>query len=202
MPMRRATRKRLQALIEDPENDAVLVLNVQTALASSRRYRACGLRRHRCRAKTPRRIRKPVLTCWIGSDDPIDRIFRDAHLPHYSTEVDAVRGFFHLARRSELMQSLMTRPAALPDDFTGDAQAVRKLVEVARREGRNWLNPAETNAVLDAYAIPTVPLHKAADPKPRRRRPGNICKAVSRWRSKSCPPTFRTNPMSTACGSI
>ncbi len=59
----------------------------------------------------------------------------------------------------------MTRPAAAPDDFTADAQAVRKLVEGARREGRNWLNPVETNAVLDAYAIPTVPLHKAADPK-------------------------------------
>ncbi len=94
-----------------------------------------------------------------------------------------MRGFSHLARRSELLQSLMTRPAAAPDDFSGDAEAVRKLVEGARREGRNWLNPVETNAVLDAYAIPTVPLHKAADPKAAARGgAANICKAGSRWR--------------------
>jgi acetyltransferase len=154
----------LQALIEDKENDAILVLNVQTALASSAdtAHAVCDViaagRKHLVHPK-------PVLTCWIGSNDSIDRIFRDAGLPHYPTEVEAVRGFSHLARRSELLQSLMTSPAAVPDDFTADAQAVRKLVEGARREGRNWLNPAETNAVLDAYAIPTVPLYKAADPK-------------------------------------
>jgi acetyltransferase len=154
----------LQALIEDKANDAVLVLNVQTALASSAdtAHAVCDvIAAERKRLPHP----KPVLTCWIASNDAIDRIFRDAHLPHYATEVEAVRGFSHLARRSELLQSLMTRPAAVPDDFTADAETVCKLVEGARREGRNWLNPAETNAVLDAYAIPTIPLHKAADPK-------------------------------------
>ncbi len=53
-PMRRAIREALQALIEDKENDAVLVLNVQTALASSADTAQCGLRRHRRRAKTSR----------------------------------------------------------------------------------------------------------------------------------------------------
>ncbi len=158
----------LQALIEDNENDAVLVLNVQTALASS--ADTANAVRDVVVAERKRLVHpKPVLTCWIGSNNSVDGAFRNSRIPHYPTEIEAVRGFSHLARRSELQQSLMARPAAAPDDFTGDADAVRKLVEGARREGRNWLNPAETNAVLEAYAIPTIPLHKAADPEAARK---------------------------------
>jgi acetyltransferase len=58
----------------------------------------------------------------------------------------------------------MNPPAAAPDDFTGDDMSVRAIVEGARREGRDWLDPLETDDVLKAYAIPSVPLRKAGDP--------------------------------------
>lgn len=153
----------LEALIDDPHNDAIVILDVQTALASSLDTAKAvsevivGERSHRVNVK-------PVLTSWIGAPEQVEAVFRAAHVPHYATEVEAVRGFAHLARRGELLQSLMNPPAAAPDDFAGDDKAVRAIVEDARRDGRNWLDPLETDAVLKAYDIPSVPLRKAGNP--------------------------------------
>ncbi|MGV3633753.1 MAG: GNAT family N-acetyltransferase, partial [Pseudorhodoplanes sp.] len=91
----------------------------------------------------------------------VETVFRTARVPHYETEIEAIGGFSHLARRAELLQSLMARPPAAPDDFKGDEKAVRAIVEAARDEGRDWLDPFETDAVMTAYGIPSVPLRKA-----------------------------------------
>jgi acetyltransferase len=154
----------LQALIEDPQNDAVLVLDVQTALASSldtAKAVSDVIVRERSRRVYP----KPVLTSWIGAPPEVEAVFRSARIPHYATEIEAVRGFSHLARRSELLKSLLETPAASPDDFSGNDKKVRAIATEARREGRNWLDPVETDAVLQAYGIPSVPLRKAATPE-------------------------------------
>ncbi len=154
----------LQALLEDKQNDAILILNVQTALASSTDTATaiCGvIATERARLIHP----KPVLTCWIGAGEKVEAIFRENRVPHYPTEAEAVRGFSHLARRTDLVRSLMARPAAVPEDFTADIEAARRAVGDAKRDGRNWLNPLETNAVLEAYGIPVAPLHRAQDAK-------------------------------------
>ncbi len=154
----------LQALIEDHQNDAVLVLNVQTALASSADT-ANAVRDVIVAGRSRHAYPKPVLTCWIGARETVESIFRAARIPHYPTEAEAVRGFSHLARRSDLVRALMARPAATDADFAPDTAAARKAVETAKRDGRNWLNPIETHAVLEAYGIPAAPLHKAKDAK-------------------------------------
>jgi acetyltransferase len=153
----------LEALIEDPDNDAIVVLDVQTALASSLDT-AKAVSEVIVEQRSRQVNVKPVLTSWIGAAEEVATVFREARVPHYATEVEAVRGFAHLARRGELLQSLMNPPATAPDDFTGDDTSVRAIVEGARREGRDWLDPLETDAVLKAYAIPSVPLRKAGDP--------------------------------------
>jgi acetyltransferase len=151
----------LEALIEDPQNDAILVLDVQTALASS--LDTAKAVRDVIVAERSRRLKaKPVLTSFIGAAGEVETVFRAARIPHYETEIEAIGGFAHLARRTELLQSLMARPAAAPDDFKGDEQGVRTIVEAARGEGRDWLDPFETDAVLKAYGIPSVPLRKAS----------------------------------------
>lgn len=153
----------LEALLDDPDNDAILVLDVQTALASSldTAKAVSGV----IVAQRSRRVNvKPVLTSWIGAAEEVATVFREARVPHYATEVEAVRGFAHLARRGDLLQSLMNPPAAAPDDFAGDDKAVRAIVEGAQREGRDWLDPVETDAVLTAYGITSVPLRSAGDP--------------------------------------
>jgi len=152
----------LEALIEDPGNDAILVLNVQTALASSLDT-AKAVRDVVVAERSHRLSPKPVLTSWIGAAAEVETVFRAARVPHYQTEIEAIGGFAHLARRHELLQSLMARPAAAPDDFKGDEKAVRAIVEAACNDGRNWLDPLETDAVLQAYGIPSVQLRKAAD---------------------------------------
>jgi acetyltransferase len=151
----------LEALIDDTENDAILVLDVQTALASSLDT-AKAVRDVIARERSRRLNAKPVLTSWIGAPQEVEAVFRASRVPHYETEIEAIRGFSHLARRGEMLQSLMARPAAAPDDFKGDEQAVRAIVEVARSEERDWLDPFETDAVLKAYGIPSVPLRRAA----------------------------------------
>ncbi|MET0277659.1 MAG: bifunctional acetate--CoA ligase family protein/GNAT family N-acetyltransferase [Pseudorhodoplanes sp.] len=152
----------LQTLIEDKQNDAILVLNVQTALASS--VDTAEAVRDVIANERSRFVRpKPVFTCWIGADEKVQAIFRSAQVPHYPTEVEAVRGFSHLARRSDLVRALMARPAAVSEDFTPYTEAARKAVDTAKRDGRTWLTPIETNAVLEAYGIPAAPLHKAED---------------------------------------
>jgi acetyltransferase len=153
----------LEALIDDSQSDAVLVLDVQTALASSldTAKAVCDViaRQRSCRVNP-----KPVLTSWIGAPEEVEAVFRSAHVPHYATEIEAVRGFAHLARRGELLESLMARPAAAPDDFAGDDKAVRAIVKGARGEGRDWLDPIETDAVLKAYGIASIPLRSADTP--------------------------------------
>ncbi len=153
----------LEVLLDDSDNDAIVILDVQTALASSLDT-AKAVSDVIVTQRSRRVNTKPVLTSWIGAAEEVAAVFRSAHVPHYATEVEAVRGFAHLARRCELLQSLMNPPAATPDDFAGDDMAVGAIVDGAQREQRDWLDPLETDAVLKAYGIPSVPLRSAGDP--------------------------------------
>jgi acetyltransferase len=152
----------LEALLADPENDAVLVLNVPTALASPTATAdavASITRAYRARTVQP----KPVLAVWIGADDADGGAFDAAGIPAYGTEVDAVRGFSELVRYGEVRDALMETPPSLPEHFSPDVAVARAPVETAVREGRRWLDPLEAAAVMAAYAIPAVPTVLARD---------------------------------------
>jgi acetyltransferase len=147
----------LETLLADPQNDGVLVLNVPTALASAsdaaravvevvQRYRTANFRA------------KPVFAVWLGEDPTAADAFETARIPHFATEVDAVRGFMHLVRYSEAQEALMETPDSLPKDFVPDTLTARAIVERAVGEGRRWLDPLETNGLLRAYGIPVAPV--------------------------------------------
>jgi acetyltransferase len=147
----------LEALLGDLENDAVLILNVPTALASAseaaeRIVETVG----RDRAKGF--ARKPVFAVWLGEDDTSARAFEAARIPHYATEADAVRGFMQLVRYGEAQNELMKTPDSLPHDFAPDSNAARRIVAKAVAEGRRWLDPLEVHALLLAYDIPAAPV--------------------------------------------
>ncbi len=152
----------LEALLADAENDAVLVLNVPTALASPtitaqavaehvRKYRATVLRA------------KPTLAVWIGVAPDAASQFAAAEVPQYGTEADAVRGFMHLVRYAQVQDALMETPPSLPEHFVPDVAMARRATEQTLHEGRRWLDPLAANQVLAAYAIPTVPAMLAQD---------------------------------------
>jgi acetyltransferase len=151
----------LEALLEDPANDAVMVMNVQTALASSADI--AGAVNDVVRGQRSRNLRpKPVLACWIGADSEVSEIFSKGNIPTYPTEADAIRGFMHLVHHGEVVRSLLETPPSLPKQLAPDSTAVRRIAERAIADGRTWLDPIESTAVLNAYGIPTTPIAMAA----------------------------------------
>ncbi|HET9903128.1 MAG TPA: bifunctional acetate--CoA ligase family protein/GNAT family N-acetyltransferase [Xanthobacteraceae bacterium] len=147
----------LAALLADPENDAVLVLNVPTALASASAAAeavAKVVQADRERAVRP----KPVFAVWLGEDETSRRAFESLGIPHYATEADAIGGFSHLVRYREAQDLLMETPDSLPHDFVPDVSAARAIVADALRENREWIDPLGVNRLLAAYDIPVAPI--------------------------------------------
>jgi acetyltransferase len=153
----------LEVLLADPGNDAVLVMNVQTAIARAdeiastvtgvvKKYRG----QHRGAAK-------PVLAVWVGADQKIGDLLSGAGIPNYPTEDDAVRGFMHLVRHREAVEALAQVPPAMPSEFAPDTGAAREIVAAALADGRHWLDPIEIKRLFDVYDIAMVPTFAAAD---------------------------------------
>jgi len=154
----------LEALLADPENDAVLVMNVQTAISGSSEIAATVARivNENRAARSPA---KPVLTVWIGGGDTTSRMFDAAAIPNFPTEDDAVRGFMHLVQYREAVAALSEVPPSLPKDFAPDLETALRVVDAAVAEGRRWLDPLEIQQLFEAYQIPLLPVLAAATPE-------------------------------------
>jgi acetyltransferase len=158
----------LENLLEDSENDAILVMNVPTALASSEaaaKSVAAVAQSNRSHLIRP----KPIFAVWVGSSEATTPVFEAAGIPNYATETDAVRGFMHLVRYRQAHEALMATPPSLPQDFKPDVAAARAVLEGALRggraylEGSTWLDPIEVTRLLAAYSIPIAPALFARD---------------------------------------
>ncbi|MCC6947383.1 MAG: bifunctional acetate--CoA ligase family protein/GNAT family N-acetyltransferase [Bradyrhizobiaceae bacterium] len=152
-----------EALLDDPANDAILVLNVPTTLGVPHAIAA----RVADIAKADRAQRfppKPVLAAWIGEDETASATFSAAGIPHYPTDVEAVRGYMHLVDYSKAQARLMVTPPGLPADFSPDANSARIIVNGAINAGRMWLDPVEATQVCEAYGIPIAATIAAHDP--------------------------------------
>jgi acetyltransferase len=153
----------LETLLADPGNDAILIMNVPTAMSSARDAAAAVA----AVAQQQRRrlvATKPLFAVWIGDDGSAGASLDAAGIPHYATESEAVRGFMHLVRYREGLEALMRTPPSLPQDFVPDVAAARKIIDSALREGRTWLDPVEITGLLSAYVIPVTPALLARDP--------------------------------------
>ncbi|SEO35644.1 bifunctional acetate--CoA ligase family protein/GNAT family N-acetyltransferase [Rhodopseudomonas pseudopalustris] len=152
----------LEVLLADPDNDAILVMNVQTAMTSSAEI-AKAVIRVVGEERVRRSFFKPVFAVWVGADDTVTKAFDAASIPNYLTEDDAVRSIINLVRYREAAQLLTEVPPSLPKEFDPDTEAARLVIEKALREGRSWLDPIEVGALFAAYQIPMVPTLAAAD---------------------------------------
>lgn len=153
----------LEALLADRDNDAVLVMNVQTAVASASEIAESVGRIVRDDRRQRALVPKPVIAACIGGDDSVTRTLDRAAIPNYPTEDDAVRGFMHLVHHREVVEALAEVPPSLPKQFAPDQPAARRIVEDALRDGRGWLDPVEVRQLLEAYQIRMVPTLAAAD---------------------------------------
>jgi acetyltransferase len=150
-------------LLDDRSNDAVLVMNVQTAIASAAEIATTVTGLVGTYRQQHRRTAKPVLAAWIGAEQNIIDTLSGAGIPNYPTEDDAVRGFMHLVRHREVIEILTRVPPELPEAFTPDAITARQIVTSAIDDDRHWLDPVEVKRLLEAYGIAMVPTYAAAD---------------------------------------
>jgi acetyltransferase len=152
----------LEYLLDDGANDAVLVMNVPTALASA--VDAAGsviavTAQHRKKHFPP----KPVFAMWVGESGSAAQDFEAAGIPSYATESAAIFGFMHLVRYRQSRDLLMATPPSLPKDFAPDVAAARPVIEAALRDRRTWLDPVEMTRLLSAYGISLTPATLARD---------------------------------------
>src|SRR5690606_7484440 len=126
----------LEALLDDPGNDAVLVVNVPTVLSDPDDTAQATVRVLRERPRGA--PKKPVLALWLGDDRGAAKRLGDAGVPTYASEAEAVRGFMYLVRHREAQEALMETPPSLPDDFAVDRAAAQARVDAALAEGREW----------------------------------------------------------------
>ena len=153
----------MEALLADQENDAILVMNVPTALASAADAARAVVQVTQA-ARSDRGRHKPVLASWIGDDGAAGETFQSADIPHFMDESDAVEGFMHLVRYREVQTELMATPPSLPADFVPDSVAARRIVQGALAVGKTWLDPIEVAQLLRTYSIPAAPVALARDP--------------------------------------
>jgi acetyltransferase len=153
----------LEVLLADPGNDAILVMNVQTAIASAGDIAATVTDAVGKYRQQHRGFAKPVLAVWVGADQKIGELLSGAGIPNYPTEDDAVRGFMHLVQHREVVATLAQVPPAMPSAFIPDIDAARQIVSAALSDGRQWLDPVEIKRLLEAYEIAMVETFAAAD---------------------------------------
>jgi acetyltransferase len=155
--------KALDVLLSDSSSDALLVMNVETAVAPADGIAEAVAERVKAHRATSGRA-KPVLAAWVGTDQLSAPIFDKAKIPHFPTEDDAVRAFMHLVKHREARELMMATPPNVSSLFTPDVKAARQTIEKALAEGRAWLDPLEISRLFEAYSIPMVPTLSAAAP--------------------------------------
>jgi acetyltransferase len=153
----------LEILLSDPGNDAILVMNVQTAIAPADEIATTLVDLVGKYREQHHRSAKPVLAVWVGAEQKVIEALSSAGIPNYPTEDDAVRGFMHLVRHQEVAEELARVPPAMPDTFVPDIETAKHIVASALADGREWLDPIEVKRLLGAYDIPMVATFAAAD---------------------------------------
>jgi acetyltransferase len=153
----------LEVLLADANNDAILVMNVQTAIAAADDIATTVTAVIANYRQQRRGSAKPVLAVWVGADQKVSHLLSAAGIPNYPTEDDAIRGFMHLVRHREVVETLAQVPPAMPSEFVPDVDAARQIVGAALADGRQWLDPVEIKKLLESYDIPMVPTYAAAD---------------------------------------
>jgi acetyltransferase len=153
----------LQVLLADSGCDAVLVMNVQTAISRADDIAATVSALVNKYRQQHHPAAKPVLAVWVGADQKIADLLSEAGIPNYLTEDDAVRGFMYLVRHREIAAELAQVPPALPTEFTPNIDVARGIVVAALADARQWLDPTEIKKLLEAYEIPMVPTFAAVN---------------------------------------
>ncbi len=145
--------KALDAVMQSPETDAVLVMKCPTAVSDNvEAARATIDIRERYRGHG-----KLMLTCWLGEATVQEsrRLFAQARIPTYDTPENAVRAFLHVDEYRHNQAMLLEKPAAKTAPQGAQART-EAIIAAALEAGRGELFEDEAKEVLAAYGIPVV----------------------------------------------
>ena len=164
----------LEAILADPGNDAVLVLNCPTAVAES-----SEAARATVGAITAQK--RPVFTSWLGESAAIEarHLFAHHRIPTYETPSEAVQAFMHLVRYRRNQEMLRQVPPSIAEAFRPDVQRAQTILDRSRHENRAWLTEVEAKVVLDAYGIPVVPTTVVTSPDEAARVAAGVGRPVA-----------------------
>ncbi len=106
---------------------------------------------------------KPMAVTFTGLSESAEavQILRRQRIPHYGFPEAGVRSLEALARYAEWIR----RPKSKIKSFKVDRDAVGKVFETERAEGRLHLSEIRALEVLTAYGIPVAPFRLARDTK-------------------------------------
>ena len=141
----------LKIVMQDMGVDAVLVMNVPTAMLAPE-----DAARSVIGAVADTTL--PLFTNWLGQAhaEPARALFRQAGLPTYPTPDNAVRAFMHVVHFYRNQQALMQTPPSAPADFTPQLDEARRLIRKRLAEGAETLSELDSKLILSAYGIPVV----------------------------------------------
>jgi acetyltransferase len=157
-------RRALEILLAANDQDAVLVMNCPTALASS-----TDIAREVIEvvARPAERSRRPVFACWLG--DAASREARDLFAANgvasFATPAESIDGFMQLVGYSRAQQLLMRTPPSLPKDLEFDGAKAASTIRAMLDAKRSVMSEVEAKDLLIAYGIPVVPTVIASGPK-------------------------------------
>ena len=137
----------LDALLGEPQADALLFLHAPTAMVPSRLIAQAVAPQMRAAAKN-------VLSCWLGGSGVAEarKLFSDAGLATYDTPEKAVNGFLQIVQYRRNQDLLMEVPASLPP-APPQRWAARAMVSAALAVGHASLSRDDTRSLLAAYGI-------------------------------------------------
>ena len=157
-------RAAMQAVLQDANTDAVLVMNCPTALASSVDAAKATVEA----VENERRLghKKPVVATWLSRSkvEEVRPLFAKANIPDFETPTEAIEGIMQLARYARAQAELMQTPPVMPVEHF-KPEIVDASIAKTLAQGRSLMTEPEAKAVLNAYDIPTVPTKVAATPE-------------------------------------
>jgi acetyltransferase len=155
--------KAVAALMEDPNNDALLVAYCPTAIVSSAQA-AKGL--VGALAQSGDAPKKNVFACWMGAATVAEgraQLFA-AGVPDYETPERAVRAFMYLVNYRKSHDLLLETPSSAPPSTQADVVRARDTIGQALADKREWLDTAEVATFLACYSISFARTEAVADP--------------------------------------
>jgi len=137
--------------MQDPAVDVVLALLVPHALTEPDMIAQALL-------EVSAVHRKPLFTCWMGGEgvEASRKRFAAHGVPSYTRPEVAVDAIAALSLFTANQQQLLQVPAPLQRETEPDRATAQAIIDAALAIRQEWLDPADSKAVLAAFGVPVV----------------------------------------------